>query len=208
MSIANFSFNMPALVFYLSAALLLFSAVMVISARNPVRAVLFLVLSFFTSAVLWLLIQAEFLAFTLIIVYVGAVMVLFLFVVMMLDINVAELRERFNAILPLGGLLALIIVAELIYVLGPQAETFSDFSHLIFHPQNYSNIKALGEALFTRDLHPFILAGALLLVAIIAAIGLVYRGSRERKSQAISRQVQANPASRVRLVDLKEKKSP
>lgn len=179
--------------FDIFAGLALLAAGTVIFAKNPVRAVLSLILTFFATAVTWLLLGAEFLAIALVLVYVGAVMVLFLFVVMMLDINFAALRARFTKWLSIGLLLTAITVTLMLHLM--QISSF-------MHPQNkISTVAELGELIFTKYLLQFEIAGVVLLVAIIAAIGLIYRGPRDRKQQNISQQIQATPAQRLRLVD-------
>ena len=186
-------------VFYAFAAVLLVSGLLVITARNPVHGVLFLVLAFFTAAGIWLLLRAEFLAITLVIVYVGAVMVLFLFVVMMLDINLERVREGFWRNLPLALLVGGIMVIEMVFVLlgriwgAVPAPT----------PANYSNTKALGRVLYTQYAYAFEIAAVLLLVAIIAAIALTLRKRKDSRSQDPSEQVKARREERVQLVSMK-----
>src|SRR4051812_16890392 len=157
--------SFEALSFYVFAAILVFAALRVITARNPVHSALFLVLAFFTSAALWLLLRAEFLAITLVLVYVGAVMVLFLFVVMMLDINLDRLREGFWSYLPLGATVGLLMVVEMVLVVGVRYVGVQGTSA----PQSpgYSNTKELGRVLYTDYVYPFELAAVLLLVAIV-----------------------------------------
>lgn len=188
--------------FYTAALILIGAAMGVVSAKNPVRAVLCLILSFFVASFLWILLQAEFLALTLIIVYVGAVMVLFLFVVMMLDINIATLKEGFNRYYPLGLLIAGVVIAELVLVFAPKASFTADYQHLPLQAADYSDIKTLGIALFSNYLLAFELAGVLLLVAIVAAIGLVFRRPRNRMVQNIAEQVKVRRSDRIKLVDL------
>lgn len=189
------------LVFYGFSALAILSASMVIVSKNPVRAVLFLILTFFATASLWVMLEAEFLAVTLVLVYVGAVMVLFLFVVMMLDIELASLREGFARYLPVGLCVSVLVVVGLIYAVGPR-----DFGLLkIPSPEpaaNFSNAQALGTLLYTEYLYPFELAGVLLLIAIIAAIALTFRGRRENKSPNPAWQVSVQKKDRIRLVKL------
>ncbi|PWR25580.1 NADH-quinone oxidoreductase subunit J [Zavarzinia aquatilis] len=184
--------TISALVFYLFACITVGSAVMVISSRNPVHSVLFLILAFFNSAGLFLLLGAEFLSMILVIVYVGAVAVLFLFVVMMLDVNFTELRQGFLQYLPVGGLIGLILLVELLLVLGswtviPDAATFAaarapDIAAV-------SNTDAIGRIMYTQYLLPFQTAGAILLVAMIGAIVLTLRHRPGVKRQVISAQV-------------------
>ena len=193
-----------AAVFYVFAAILLGSALCVITARNPVHAALFLVLSFFTGSVIWLLLRAEFLALTLMVVYVGAVMVLFLFVVMMLDINLEQLREGFWQYLPLGGLVGVLMAAEMAAVL------YGRWSGLAVPPRalgpDYSNTKELGRLLYTDYVLAFEVAAVVLLVAIIAAISLTLRRRKDSRSQDPAEQVRARPADRVRVVSLPSEK--
>lgn len=170
------------IIFYCFAALLLLSALMVVISRNPVRSALFLVLAFFASAGLWILLQAEFLALILIVVYVGAVMTLFLFVVMMIDIDLAELKKGFVRYLPLGALVLAAMVALMILVLAQYHFGLFKQLHPTMHPANYSNIKALGSVLYTDYVYVFELAAVLLLIAIISAISMAHRGPRHRKT--------------------------
>ncbi len=191
------------IVFYLFSLIMVGSAIMVITARNPVYAALFLVLTFFTAAAIWLLLEAEFLAIVLVLVYVGAVMVLFLFVVMMLDINLAPLKEGFIRYLPVGILVALVMAAELVTVLWGRDRFGADmFPAPAANPQGYSNTEAVGEWLYTNYLLPFEVAGIILLVAIIAAIALTLRKRTDIKTQNPSRQVQVRREERVRLVKM------
>jgi len=189
------------ILFYVFAAVLVVAAVGVITARNPVHAVLFLVFAFFNSAVLWLLLEAEFLAIVLVLVYVGAVMVLFLFVVMMLDVNVAKMREGFTRYAPLGLLIAALVVIEIgsvVWVkhLGRTVEPAAAASTAA----GYSNTQALGQLLYTKYLYPFELAAVLLLLAIVAAIVLTMRHRVGQKVQDIGRQVAVKARDRVRIV--------
>ena len=190
------------IVFYVLSAILVGAAVMVITARNPVHAVLFLVLAFFTSAGVWMLLEAEFLAIILVLVYVGAVMVLFLFVVMMLDINLAPLREGFIRYLPVGVAVAVIVVVELALVIGVSDFGLESMPQPAAHPAEYSNTKELGELLYTVYVYPFELAAAILLVAIIAAIALTMRRRTGVKTQNPSRQVEVRREDRVRIVQM------
>ena len=186
--------------FYVFAIVLVFAAIRVISVRNPVHAVLFLVLAFFNSAALWLLLEAEFLAIALILVYVGAVMVLFLFVVMMLDINVAPLREGFIKYAPIGIVVALIIVVEMGLIIG--GSMFADFSLSERYPADYSNTKELGSVLYTFYVYPFEIAAVILLVAIVAAISLTMRHRPQTKYQNPAEQISVDRRDRVRLVNM------
>lgn len=188
--------------FYIFGGLLILSSLMVITARNPVYAALFLVLAFFFSAGIWLLLQAEFLAIVLILVYVGAVMVLFLFVVMMLDINLSELRAGFAKYLPFGVLVAVLMAYAMGEVLTH--ESFDNTEPVITEiDSEYSNTELLGLELYTKYLYPFEIAGAILLVAIIAAISLTFRGKKTHKQQAPEQQVSTRRHERVRLVNIK-----
>jgi len=194
------------LIFYVFGAGLLVSALMVITVRNPVYAALFLVLAFFSSSAIWLLLRAEFLAIVLVLVYVGAVMVLFLFVIMMLDINIARLRAGFARYLPVATLVALALVASMTWIVGADPFNAADRSGLVNYGPGYSNTTELGEALFTQYLYPFEVAGAILLVAIIAAITLTMRTKRETKSQDPDEQVATRREDRVRLVKMKSER--
>ena len=188
--------------FYVFALILVFAAVRVITVRNPVHAALFLVLAFFTSAALWLLIEAEFLAITLVLVYVGAVMVLFLFVVMMLDINIAELRAGFVRNAPVAILVALAMVVELVLVVGPQRFGIDKVAVPAAKPVEYSNTEELGLTLFTQHLYAFEIAAVILLVGIVAAIGLTMRKRPETKYQNPSRQVTVKAKDRLRIIKM------
>ncbi|MEJ8568474.1 NADH-quinone oxidoreductase subunit J [Elongatibacter sediminis] len=192
------------IVFYLFSLVLTGAAVMVISVRNPVFAALFLVLAFFSSAAIWMLLEAEFLAIILVLVYVGAVMVLFLFVVMMLDINLTPLKEGFASYLPVGLIVAGIMAAELLVVLWARGRFSADaFPVPAPHPDGYSNTKYVGEWLYTHYLLPFEVAGIILLVAIIAAIALTLRKRSGTKTQDPSRQVSVRRDERIRLAKMK-----
>jgi NADH-quinone oxidoreductase subunit J len=185
--------------FYAFAAVLLVSGLLVITARNPVHGVLFLVLAFFTAAAIWLLLRAEFLAITLVVVYVGAVMVLFLFVVMMLDINIERVREGFWRNLPLALVVGGIMVIEMAFILWNKIFGVSPATP----PPGYSNTKALGRVLYTQYAYAFEIAAVLLLVAIIAAIALTLRKRKDSRYQDPSRQVKARREERVELVSMK-----
>lgn len=186
--------------FLVFSAILLAAAVRVITARNPVHAVLFLVLAFFSAAALWMLARAEFLALALVLVYVGAVMVLFLFVVMMLDINVDRLRQGFWRHLPLAGVVAALIVLQLWLVLSyGRWQTMTEPGPGI---REANNIEALGRLTFTEYVYPLQVAGFILLVAIIAAIALTLRRRKDSRYQDPSRQVKVRREERVRLVSM------
>lgn len=186
-------------VFYTLAAILLFAGVRVITTRNPVHAALFLVLAFFTAAGIWLLLEAEFLGIALVLVYVGAVMVLFLFVVMMLDINVDKLREGFWEYLPMAGFIGVLMVIEMAMVLGGK---YFDTSDEISKPLGYSNTAELGRVLYTDYLLPFELASVVLLVAIVAAIVLTLRDRQDNKSMDPADQVKVRRQDRIRIVKM------
>src|SRR5687767_7805742 len=191
-------------IFYAFAAVLLVSALAVITARNPVHGALALVLAFFTAAAIWLLLRAEFLAIALVVVYVGAVMVLFLFVVMMLDINLERVREGFWRNLPLAVLVGGIMVAEMSVVLwGRIFGTGAEPRQL---PANYSNTRELGRILYTDYAYAFEIAAVILLVAIVAAIALTLRQRKDSRAQDPSEQVRARPKDRVRLVSMPAEK--
>jgi NADH-quinone oxidoreductase subunit J len=192
-----------AAVFWFFAFVLVTAAVCVITARNPVHSALFLVLSFFTAAALWMLLRAEFLAIALVLVYVGAVMVLFLFVVMMLDVNLERLREGFWSYLPLGAAVGMVMVAEMVLVLrgaGFATRAVSDPG------AGYSNTKELGRLLYTDYAYPLELAAVLLLVAIVVAIALTLRRRKDTKYQDPARQVAVRRSERVRLVSMPAEK--
>lgn len=194
---------MEQIVFYFFAILLVFAAGMVITVKNPVHAALFLVLAFFSSAAIWLLLEAEFLAIALVLVYVGAVMVLFLFVVMMLDVNLAELRAGFTKYLPVGGLVALLMMVAMSWVVGSRY-----FNREVSpHPADYSNTRELGKVLYTDYIYPFEIAAIILLVAIVAAIALTMRERRQLlKTQKPELQVTVQRQDRIRLVKMAAEK--
>jgi NADH-quinone oxidoreductase subunit J len=186
--------------FYVFSAVLLFAAARVITARSTVHAALYLVLAFFSAACVWMLLSAEFLAIVLVLVYVGAVMVLFLFVVMMLDINTDRLREGFWRHLPLAGLIGALVALELALVLmrGFRLEAPVPTAHVL----ELGNTRLLGIEVYTRYLYPLQLAAVLLLVAIIAAIALTLRPRRDTRRIDPSRQVRTKKSDRVRVVKL------
>ncbi len=192
--------------FYILSAILVVAALRVVTARNPVHAVLFLVLAFFNASGLWLLLQAEFLAIALIVVYVGAVMVLFLFVVMMLDINLERLREGFWGNLWLGGPIAVLMVVEMVAVLS--ARTFGPEAMPVpaAPAAGYSNTKALGMAIYTDYIYPFELASVILLVALIAAVVLNLRQRRDNKQLNPAEQIAIKRKDRVRIVSMPSEK--
>jgi NADH-quinone oxidoreductase subunit J len=190
------------LVFYILAAILVFAATRVITVRNPVHAALHLVLAFFTCAGLWLLLEAEFLAITLVLVYLGAVMVLFLFVVMMLDINTAPLREGFIRYLPVGLTVAALMILEMYLVLRSKYFDAESMPAPPRHAADYSNTRELGSVLYTDYVYAFEIASVILVVAIIAAIALTLRKRPETKTQNPAEQVKVRSKDRVRLVKM------
>jgi NADH-quinone oxidoreductase subunit J len=194
-----------ALLFYAFATVLVAAALGVIFSRNPVHAVMFLVLTFFQSAVLWLLAEAEFLAIVLVLVYVGAVMVLFLFVVMMLDINVEQVEGGYTRYAPLGIIIAGLMVVELVQVIWLRGRD-SVVDGFAPTPDGYSNTEALGAVLYTEHVYAFEIAAVILLLAIVAAITLTMRRRPGLKQQNIARQVATRRSDRVRLVSMKSEK--
>ena len=195
------------LIFYAFSLVMVFAAVAVITARNPVYSVLFLVLAFFSAAAIWMLLEAEFLAIILIVVYVGAVMVLFLFVVMMLDINLVPLKEGFIRYLPVALLVALAMAVELLMVVWSKGRFGAElFPIPAPNSADYSNTRELGELLYTNYLLPFEVAGVILLVAIIAAVALTLRTRTGIKTQNPSVQVRTRRDQSVRLVKMKSGK--
>lgn len=194
--------GVEAIFFYIFAAVLIGAAGMVVTARNPVHAALFLILAFFSSAALWLMLEAEFLAITLILVYVGAVMVLFLFVVMMLDINLAVLRAGFVRYLPLGLLVAVGVVLVMVGAVGPEHFGLDRIADPEPVSADHSNTLALGRVLYTVYVYPFEIAAVILLVAIVAAIALTLRRRPDSKYQEVGDQVSVRREDRVRLVNM------
>ena len=193
-------------IFWFFAAILVFAALRVITARNPVHAALFLVLAFCTSAGIWIQLEAEFLGIVLILVYVGAVMVLFLFVVMMLDINLERLREGFWSYLPIGAVVALLLVAEMVLVLSGSYFGLDEAPRPPSSPAGYSNTKELGRLIYTDYVYPFELAAVILLVAIVAAIALTLRRRKHGKYINPSAQINVRREDRVRIVSMPSEK--
>jgi len=193
-------------VFYALAAILLFAGVRVITTRNPVHATLFLVLAFFTAAGIWMLLEAEFLAIALVLVYVGAVMVLFLFVVMMLDINLDKMREGFWNALPVALPVGLLMAGEMVMILGSKHFSPDMLSTPAPRPAGYSNTAEIGRQLYTDYLLPFELASVVLLVAIVAAIALTLRERKDSKFMDPAEQVKVKRADRVRIVSMPAEK--
>jgi NADH-quinone oxidoreductase subunit J len=193
---------LPLILFYAFATILVVSALSLILARNPVYCALSLVMCFVTSAAIWLLVEAEFLAIVLVLVYVGAVMVLFLFVVMMLDINVEELRAGFTRFFWLGAITAAAIIFEIVGVVFNRKLGIDAMRPNVPSPAGYSNTQELGALLYSRYAYPFEIAAVLLLVAIVAAISLTLRHRVGLKVQDVGKQVAARASERVRLVKM------
>jgi len=197
------TFPIYQVVFYLFAVLLIMASLAVITVRNPVRAALFTIAAFFCCSVLWMLMEAEFLALALIFVYVGAVMTLFLFVVMMLNIDMSNLREGFAKILPYAALVLILTLVSLCMVVWPThlGITAAIQTHHVAH---YSNVKSIGDVLYSDYLYPFEVAGAILLVAMVSAITLAFFGRKPHtKFQNINEQHRANKKDRLRIVKMK-----
>ena len=194
--------DMNTALFYVFSGVLLFASFRVITARSPVYAALFLVLAFFNAACVWMLLRAEFLAITLVLVYVGAVMVLFLFVVMMLDINLERLRQGFWGNLWLGGPIAVLMVVEMVAVLSARSFGPEALPVPAAPAAGYSNTKALGTAIYTDYVYPFELASVILLVALIAAVVLNLRLRRDNKQLNPGEQIAIQRKDRVRIVSM------
>jgi NADH-quinone oxidoreductase subunit J len=193
---------MTEILFYIFSAVLVGAGIGVITSRNPVHSALYLVLAFFQSAALWLLLEAEFLAIVLVLVYVGAVMVLFLFVVMMLDINLTRIREGFIRYLPIGILVAALMVAMMVLVVGAPYFGLDRIPETTPHAADYSNTRELGEILYTVYVYPFEIAAVILLVAIVAAISLTLRRRPNTKYQNPEQQIAVQRKDRVRMVSM------
>ena len=191
-----------AILFYVFSSILLVAALGVIFSKNPVHSIMFLVGAFFQSAVLWLLIEAEFLAIVLVLVYVGAVMVLFLFVVMMLDINVEEAKSSIAKYTPFGLIIAGLMIVELMQVIKLRSanQTLQGFS---INPPDYSNTESLGSVLYTEHVYAFEIASVILLLAIVAAITLTMRKRPGLKAQDIAKQVAVDPKDRLKIIKMK-----
>lgn len=188
-------------VFYILSALLILSSLAVILSRNPVRGVLFLVFAFVMSAGIWIILQAEFLGLILVLVYVGAVMTLFLFVVMMLNLEKLPPRGGIKRYWPYGVLILLLLVGLVIYVIGPGHFQLAANAAPSGHSADYSNVEAIGSVLYTQYVYAFEIAAVILLVAIIAAISLAFRGwGGVSKRQNIGKQVRTTPEERIRMV--------
>lgn len=190
------------ILFYVFASVAVVAAIRVVTVRNPVHAALFLVLTFFSTALVWILMEAEFLGIVLLLVYVGAVMVLFLFVVMMLDVNLAPLREGFIRNLPVGVFVALVMIVELALILGPASFGLDIYPAPEPASADAGNTLAIGQVLYTRFVYPFEIAAFLLLVAIVAAIALAHRRRPGVHYQDIDAQVRVRAGDRVRIARL------
>ena len=190
------------IVFYVFAGIMVFSALMVITVKNPVQAALFLVLTFFSCAAIWMLLEAEFLAITLVLVYVGAVMVLFLFVVMMLDINVARMRAAFIQYLPIGIAVLVTMAVMMFMVVGADHFGLEQVAAPARHAADYNNTRELGLVLYTVYVYPFEIAAVILLVAIIAAIALTLRRRPKTKYQNPDSQIAVQRNDRIRMVKM------
>ncbi len=198
--------NFQTVLFYVFAAILVFAALRVVTARNPVHAALWLVLAFFTAAAHWLMLKAEFLAIVLVLVYVGAVMVLFLFVVMMLDINFDNLRKQFRSYIPVGATVGALVLIEMALTLaGSRLGTGAGGG--AGAGAGGSNTRALGALVYTEYVYPFEIAAVILLVAIIAAIALTHRRRRETKYQKPGEQVKVRPRDRLRVLNIPSEKN-
>ncbi len=198
--------EIKSVLFYVFGLIAVFSALRVVTARNPVHAALFLVLAFFTSAAIWMLLKAEFLAIALVLVYVGAVMVLFIFVVMMVDINFDKLREGFWSHLPLAALVGVVIVLEMAFVLLKTWIIPESSANPLVVPAGSSNTRELGRLIFTQYVYAFEIAAAVLLVAIVAAVALTLRSRKDTKGQDPNRQVLVKSTDRVRIVKMASEK--
>lgn len=190
------------LVFYAFSAVAVVSGTMVVASKNPVHSALFLVLTFIAMAGVWVLLQAEFLALVLVLVYVGAVMTLFLFVVMMLSVGQVRLSEGFVRYLPLGMFIVLIVVGILSFIIGPHRFGLTHVPAPASLPSDYSNIADLGSVIYTNYAFPFEIAAVLLLTAIVAAITLTHGKGKKHKKQSASAQIAVQAKDRVRLVSM------
>lgn len=197
---------LQSVLFYVFALVMLGAATGVVFSRNPVHSVMFLVLTFFQSAILWLMAEAEFLAIVLVLVYVGAVMVLFLFVVMMLDVNIEAAKRGIARYAWLGIGVALLMVIELIQLIWLRSQGVASTGGFAATPEGYSNTKALGAVLYTEHVYAFEIAAVILLLAIVAAITLTMRKRPGIKTQDIAAQVAVRAKDRVRIVKMDAEK--
>ncbi|TXH38012.1 MAG: NADH-quinone oxidoreductase subunit J [Burkholderiaceae bacterium] len=198
--------DFQAVVFYFLSTVVVLASLRVITAKNPVHAALFLVLAFFSAGGIWMLLHAEFLAIALVMVYVGAVMVLFLFVVMMLDINLERIRQGFWSYLPIGALIGVLMLAEMVVVLGSRYFGLDHVPQPGDFPAGYSNTKELGRLLYTDYVYPFELASIVLLVAMIAAVALTLRKRKSVKTLDPAKQIAVKRDDRVRIVSMDAEK--
>jgi NADH-quinone oxidoreductase subunit J len=194
--------TMVQLIFYAFSAVAIFSGMMVVASANTVRGALFLVLTFFAMAGIWILLHAEFLALILVLVYVGAVMTLFLFVVMMLSVNRVSKREGFVRYFPVALLIVLMVMGIALLKLGPAHFGLAIIPQPAPEAANFSNTASLGDVLYTHYVYPFEIAAVLLLTAIVAAISLTHEPRKRRASQNITRQHEADPKNRLRMVSM------
>lgn len=194
------------IIFYIFSATAVLSALMVIAVKNPVHGVLFLVLTFFASAGIWMLLNAEFLSLILVLVYVGAVMTLFLFVVMMLSMKVINKQEGFVRYLPFAAIIVLLVVGLIMMVVSPEHFGLANMPGPEPKPADYNNIAELGSVLYTNYAYPFEVAAVLLLTAIVAAIALTHRRPEGRKTQNVSQQIAVQRDQRVRLINMPSEK--
>jgi NADH-quinone oxidoreductase subunit J len=198
--------DFQSVVFYFFATVLVLASLAVITSKNPVHAALFLVLAFFTAGGIWMLLHAEFLAIALVMVYVGAVMVLFLFVVMMLDINIERIRQGFWSYLPVGALIGVLMVVEMVMVLGGRNFGLEEMPRPADVQQGFSNTKELGRLLYTDYVYPFELASIVLLVAMVAAVALTLRKRKNVRKIDPAAQISVKRDDRVRIVSMRAEK--
>ncbi|MGI9024253.1 MAG: NADH-quinone oxidoreductase subunit J [Burkholderiaceae bacterium] len=198
--------DFKALLFYLFALVAVYAGLRVVTARNPIHAALHLVLAFFTTAAIWMLLKAEFLAIALVLVYVGAVMVLFLFVVMMVDINFDKLREGFWTNLPLAAGVGVVIVLEMAFVLLKTFIVPESAANALVIPPGSSNTRELGRLIYTDYVYAFEVAAVVLLVAIVAAVALTLRTRKDTKGQDPNKQIAVKAADRMRIVKMASEK--
>ncbi len=198
--------DFKALLFYLFALVAVYAGLRVVTARNPIHAALYLVLAFFTTAAIWMLLKAEFLAIALVLVYVGAVMVLFLFVVMMVDINFDKLREGFWTNLPLAAGVGVVIVLEMAFVLLKTFIVPESAANALVIPPGSSNTRELGRLIYTDYVYAFEVAAVVLLVAIVAAVALTLRTRKDTKGQDPNKQIAVKAADRMRIVKMASEK--
>ena len=198
--------DFKALLFYLFGFIAVYAALRVVTAKNPIHAALHLVLAFFTTAAIWMLLKAEFLAIALVLVYVGAVMVLFLFVVMMVDINFDKLREGFWTNLPIAAGVGVVIVLEMAFVLLKTFIIPDSAANALVIPAGSSNTRELGRLIYTDYVYAFEVAAVVLLVAIVAAVALTLRTRKDTKGQNPSKQIAVKAADRMRIVTMASEK--